>query len=152
MANPDANAAAVRSADPATRRRALLWILLGALIGSSLIVAFGRYETAVQEWLVAEPAEVPQRLRLTLVVGGAAVVLPLLAVSVYAWLMGTRTIRSGQFPPPDVTVRRDTPVAEGRAAAARGRGLQALAVVLVVAAAALCLLLWRLAGMIDAAV
>lgn len=151
MANPDAHSAEVRRADPAARRQALLWILLGALIGSSLIVAFGRYETAVQEWLVAEPAEVPQRLRLTLVVGGAAVVLPLLAVSVYAWLAGTRMIRTGQFPPPDLAVVRDTPVAEGRGAAVRGRGLQALAVLLVVAAAALCLLLWRLAKMIDAA-
>jgi hypothetical protein len=152
MANPDSAAREIRRADPAARRNALLLILIGALIGSSLIVAFERYRAAVQEWLVAEPAEVSQRLQLTLALGGAALLLPLLAVSVYLWRFGARVVSAGQFPPPDVKVVRDTQIAVGRAAALRGRGLQALAVGLAVAAIVLCGMLWRLAALISATV
>ena len=152
MASPEIDAPEVRKADPAARRNALLLILIGAAVGSSLIVAFERYRGAVQEWLVADPAEVSQRLQLTLVFGGVALLLPLLIAAASLWRLGVRTIRSGQFPPPNIKVVRDTPVAQGGAATWRGRALQMLAIALALAALLLCLLLWRMAAMINATV
>jgi hypothetical protein len=152
MANPDVASSEVRKADPAARRNAVVLILIGALIGSSLLVAFERYRGAVQEWLVAEPAQISQRLHWTLAFGGVALVLPLLVVAIYLWLVGTRTIRAGQFPPPDAGVVRDTPLEQGGTAALRGRGLQILAVCLAVAAVLLCVMLWRMAMLISATI
>jgi hypothetical protein len=46
---------AVRRADPAARRHAVLILLVGTCVGALLILGFERYHTPLRDWMLAEP-------------------------------------------------------------------------------------------------
>jgi uncharacterized membrane protein YqjE len=132
----------IRRADPTARRQALWILAIGVMIGALLIVN----RVVLIEWLASDHREFPRRL--TLVLAGVAVlyVVPLVACAIYIWTLGTRAVRTREFPPKRMRVLRDTRVVVGRAAIARGRVAQALALALAGAALVLALSLWRLAS------
>ncbi len=139
----------VRRADPAARRQAVLLIILGALVGTLLIVGFERYRTPLRDWLLSEPGEMAHRVKLVFLLSAAVLSAPLVAFAVYLWSFGAKVLRARQFPPPGFRVIRDTPVIDGRAAVLRGRGFKVLALCLGVACVLLWLLLWRLASLFS---
>jgi hypothetical protein len=136
----------IRKADPVARRRALWQVVLGAAVGAALILGLERCRAPLRDWLLSEPAELPRRVRLVLFIAGSLVSVPLIALAMYLWAMGTRVIRAGEFPPPGYAVIRDTPVLVGTAAVSRGRSLKALALSLAAGAALWWLLLWWWVG------
>jgi hypothetical protein len=135
----------VRRADPAARRRALLFVIVSALVGTVLIAGFEHYRTPLRDWLGSEPGDLTHRATLVFFLAAAVLSAPLLAFAAYLWSLGAKVLRAREFPPPGSRVIRDTPVIEGQAAVRRGRALRALALGLGVASALLCLLLWQLA-------
>jgi hypothetical protein len=132
-----------RRADPAQRRRAVLLVVLGTVVGALLILGFERYRTPLRDWLLSEPEE-RARVKLVLSLTGALLSAPLVAFAGYLWSLGARVVRAEVFPPPGYRVIRDTPIIVGPAAVVRGRGLKALALCLGIASALLWLLLWWL--------
>jgi hypothetical protein len=138
----------VRRADPAARRNAVLFVVLGALAGTLLLVGFEFYRIPLREWVLSEPGKFGLRVKLVFLVLGVLLSAPLGAFAVYLWSLGAQVLRAQQFPPPGYRVIRDTLIIDGKAALSRGRGLKVLALCLAVLAVLLWLLLWRLAWMI----
>jgi hypothetical protein len=123
----------VRRADPAARRQAVRFVILGALVGTVLIVGFERYRTPVHDWLLSKPEELAHRVKLVFLLSAVVLSAPLLAFAVYLWSLGANVLRARQFPPPGYRVMRDTPVIGGRAAVSRGRAFKLLALCLGIA-------------------
>ena len=134
----------IQRADPVARRQALLIVMLGALVGTLLIIGFEHYRGPLRDWLLPEPGEPAHRLKLVLLLTTVILSAPLAAFAAYLWSLGSEVLRTQQFPPPRSRVIRDTPVIGGRAAILRGRSLRALALCLGVASALLWWCLWRL--------
>lgn len=129
----------IQKADPAARRQALLIVICAAAIGGLLISGFEQLREPFQEWLTSEPAKTASRAKLALFVAVLVLCAPLIALSVYLWLVGARVLRAEQFPPPGFRVIRDTPVIRGSSATTRGHVIQILAVCLGVSVAVLAL-------------
>jgi hypothetical protein len=139
----------VRKADPGARRQAVLLVMLGALVGTLLIVGFERYRTPLRDWFFSEPRELVHRAKLVFLLSATVLSAPLVALAVYLWSLDVKVLRAGQFPPPAYRVIRDTPVIGGQAAVLRGRVFKVLALCLALASPLLWLLLRRLAWVLS---
>ncbi len=137
----------IRRADPAARRRAVLLVVLGALVRSRL----ERYGPALRQWLLSAPAELAPRFRLTFLLLAAVLSGPLITLAICLWTLGAKVLRAEEFPPPGYRVNRDTPVIRGHSAVMRGRDFKVLALGLGGISALLWLLLWRLARTLSEA-
>lgn len=137
----------IRKADFTVRRYAVLALLLGTCVGALLILCFERYHIELRDWILSEPEASAQRAKLVLLGVAALLLAPLLGFAAYVWSVGSRAVRSREFPPAGVRVIRDTTVIRGESAVSRGRLLEALALGCGIAAVALALLLWRLASL-----
>ena len=69
----------------------------------------------------------------------------ILVIAVYFWRFSNRIKESGRFPPPGVTVLRDTRVLTGKAALAQMRIWKFLAIGFGVIGVAIPLVLWSVA-------
>jgi hypothetical protein len=138
----------LRRADPAARRQAVVFIVLGAFAGALLIFGFERYRIPFRDWVLSEPGKFALRVRLVFLFLGVFSAVPLVAFAIYLWSFAASVLRARQFPPPGYRVIRDTRIVFGQAATSRGRAFKMLALVLGVVAVLLCLHLWRLAWMI----
>jgi hypothetical protein len=134
-------------ADPAARRRAVLFIVLGVFAGVLLMLGFESYRIPLRDWLLSEPRKFVLRVNLVFLLSAALLSVPLVVFAAYLWLLGNKVLRAQQFPPPGYRVIRDTPIIDGKAAVSRGRSFKVVALCLALAAALLCLLIWRLASM-----
>jgi hypothetical protein len=121
-------------ADPHVRRKAVLALLCG------VAAAVATY-SAIEAWLIGLEALPREQARWkaasALRVGSWAILFSVAAFAVYIWLLGHRTRRAAQFPPPGTKVWRDTTVVEGQPARARALLLQSIAVLLVLFGSAL---------------
>jgi hypothetical protein len=141
--------AEVRKADPGARRQALGLVILGTIVGGLLLVAFERYRTPLRDWLLSEPEQLVDRVRLFLSVVAAVLSLPLVAFAAYLWSTGTKVVTAQALPPPGQRVIRDTPVTLGAPAVRRGRALKFLAVCLVIATVWLWVVIGKLATVVS---
>jgi hypothetical protein len=139
----------VQRADPVARRRAVLLVAGGAVMGVLLIAAFERARAPLGDWIRSDPGQAARRAQRVALVSSGVLVAPLFGLATYLWLLGARVVRAGRFPAPGQRVLRDTPVLRGQPAVSRGRGVQALAVCLGAAAALLLVLCWRLAAVLG---
>ncbi len=139
----------VRRADPAARRQAVLFLVVGAFVGTLLIVAFERYRIPLRDWVLAEPGATAQRVRLVFLLLAPLLLAPLLAFATYLWSLGGRVLGAREYPPPGLCVIRDTPVITNEAALSRGRLLKLLALGCGIASVVLGLLLWRFASLLS---
>jgi hypothetical protein len=137
----------IQRADPSARRRAVILLIVGTLIGGSLLYAFERSWPSIVRWLLSDPEQLPHRLATLRNFLVLVTVLPLLAFAVHLWGRGTTIRRHQRFPLVGERLIRDTLVVYGEAAVIRGRVLQCLAVALAVLAIGLVVVLWRLAAM-----
>ncbi|MBI1397573.1 MAG: hypothetical protein GC151_16490 [Betaproteobacteria bacterium] len=135
----------IRRANRRARRRVM--ILAGVLLVLVLIgtVGYLRYHGALIDWILADPARTGRRVRIVLLTPAVLLALPLIAFGIRFWTMGSKSIRTKEFPPPGVHVLRDTPVVRGNGAASRGQALRIVALGLTVAAIVVCTLVWQTA-------
>jgi hypothetical protein len=127
----------IMRADPRTRRRAIVIVLTAAALGTVLI-----------GWLLPAFQGALLEARATGRISGRAICLSFLgllvlvaagviASGVNIWRIGSRAVRSAQFPPPGMMVMRDTPIVRGQRAIALGRVQRILGLLLLACAMAL---------------
>ena len=132
----------MQGADPGTRRRAILLVVVVAIVGAALLGYFTWARPAIEDWAAHDPRS---RVRAMLILLGLITVLPLLGVALALWRLGGRILAAGRFPLPGQRTTRATPVLTGNAALRRGRLAQAFGGVIAVLAIAFTFLLWQLA-------
>ena len=81
--------------------------------------------------------------------GSWAACLPVFVLATWMWLHGGRIRESRRYPPPGAKVIRDTPVAHGEVARARGLALRVLAVLLGLLCAGTLLAVYRLVTRLE---
>ncbi len=138
----------IQKTDPKTRRRALLAVAIGTLVGAAFILGFESYRTTLQGWILSEPGQSSDKIKLVLLAAAAVLSAPLLVFGAYIWVLGARVTRAQQYPPPAQPVIHDTLVVNGRAAVLRGNVMKVLAVCLIAAAVLIPVLFWRVALML----
>src|SRR5262245_60918291 len=123
----------------APRHRRLVWLVLGGgtLAGAALILLFEHVRRDLLAWLGRDPARVPERAGLLLLLLALLGPVPALGMGFHLWRLGSRILREERFPPSGVTVFHDTVVVRGRPALWRGRAFRLLAAALLVAALAI---------------
>lgn len=136
----------IQPADPRARRLALLIVAVAAAAGFLLIGSAGSLQPDLEAWIAEEPRG---RLRLLMLAAILATSAPLLGFAAYFWGLGQRILRAQRYPPPGMTVVRDTPVVTGEAARRRGRIVRALAAAFAVIAVLLAGLLWQLTSLVP---
>jgi hypothetical protein len=141
---PGGRATDIRRADPKARRQALLFVLLGAIVGAVLITGFELYRQPFREWLLAGQGGPGARMEGLLILTAALVAVPLGWFAAYLWKLGARVEAAAEYSPPGCQLLRDTPALCGNAAIARARALKSAALALLVAIGLLGLLFWRL--------
>lgn len=139
----------VQRADSATRRKAVIILIIAAIVGSLIIAIFESYRPQLYDWLLSDQGKSAQRLRLLIILTAALGAIPLLAFSVYLWSFGCKVTNYQRFPLAGQKVIRDALILEGQAATTRGRVLKILAVCLGVAVFMLCLVFWWLISILE---
>jgi hypothetical protein len=133
----------LQEADPRAARRAVALVAASALLGAAAVLLWGQRRPDVERWILEDPAHTTERVRWALALLGFAGGLPMAAFAAYFWHLGSSVLRAGRFPPPGVSVVRDTWVRTGPEARRRGRVIRLFALVLLVAAVAMPALLWQ---------
>ena len=139
---------ALQKADPAARRKALLIVVVGTVVGPLLILGFERYRTPFLNWLLSEPEKLEYRMGLFCFFAAVFGSAPLFAFSVYLWSLGGRVMHAQRFPLPWHRVVRDTPIIYGKAAIVRGRIYKIMAISLGAVGVMLSYAFWKLVSML----
>jgi len=120
----------IQKADPQARRRAIVALLAAAFLGGVLLLVFDTYRPEYEawvrnraDWIIAHPG-----MTALIVFAGS---LPMIVFALYLWRIGADTVRCERFPPPKLSVVRDTLVLSGDAAVRRGRLVQATALLMI---------------------
>src|SRR5262245_33597326 len=124
----------IQRAEPAARRQAVLLVVVGAVVGTVLLVALVRYRAPLREWLLSEPERLADRLRLAFLLASVALSAPLFGFAAHIWCLGNKVTRARQFPRPRYRIFCDTPVLREQGALTRGRSFRILAVFLAMVA------------------
>lgn len=139
----------VQKADPKARRLALVFLAIGAGVGTLLILTVEQHQGTIREQLLAEPTRAPDRIRSAFLISAVLLSTSLVIFAAYFWNLGAKVRRAQGFPPPDVRLIRDTPVVYGEEAAFRARVLQALAMGLLILTGLLLAAFWYLAATLS---
>ncbi|MES2623815.1 MAG: hypothetical protein V4628_00925 [Pseudomonadota bacterium] len=139
----------IHTADPALRRLTVYVIVIIVAAGVAGLVIFQRWFSGVQ--LLPPEQAWPELVRALTWIGGA-MLLMVLATSMYALRLGAQIKRVNQYPLPGAKTIRDTTILEGKYARSRGNLIQAVGAMLLVLALLLLFLCIRLASMFDAGV
>lgn len=131
----------IQRADPATRRRALIAIVVIAVAGWG---AWFGLERCLAGLRGVDPARQQDALESALLWATWAAMLPVAAFACGLWRYGTRVLRAGRFPAPGAKVIRDTLVLHGDPARVRGTALCVLAALLGLLAAGTLIAVYRL--------
>ena len=142
----------LQRADPAARRKAIIIIIISAIVGSLLILTFESYQAQLYDWLLSDHGKLEYRLRILFTLAAVFGAIPLFAFSAYLWSLSCKVSNSQRYPLPGQRVIRDTPIHEGQATKTRVRVLKTLAVFLAVAGVMLCFVFWRLFSMLEESV
>ena len=133
----------------AARRRALLIVVAGLVLGAALIALTDGYRRELTTWAQANPTGA---LNLILPAIAITIVLPVLGFAWYFWRLGTRTVREQRFPPTHATWALAAAPILGAPARRRGRVLQGCAAALAVIVIAFSVILIRLVMNLKSAV
>lgn len=127
----------IQPADPAARRRALIWLAVLPCLGLVALLVTKRWLAGVMSLADTHAAmdSLAAALWCTVLIGSAGPA----AMGVYAWWLAARVQAALRFPPPGLPVVRDTVILFGQAAVRRAYVLRIIGVLLVVAGASLML-------------
>ena len=106
----------IHAADPRAKRTAILLLVAGLILGTTLILFFDRARPEIARWIVADTQQVRFRAGMVLSLVAVVVVGPLIGLAAYLYRLGAASARAERFPPPGAAMLYDTPVVSGRAA------------------------------------
>lgn len=136
----------IHRADPALRKLMLYAAVLVTAAVIAGVIIFQRWYANVQ-LLPSDQAWRALLLAMTWI--AAAMLLIVVAGSVYALRLGTRIKRIGQYPPDEARMLRDTVILHGKQARSRGNLLQMVGALLLVLALLLLTLCVRVVSMFS---
>ena len=76
----------LQRADPIARRRAVLLVVIGSLVGGLALVVFQRYQPLLEQWLLSDPNQLAHRLTIALVFFALVTATPLFAFAALLWV------------------------------------------------------------------
>jgi len=123
----------IQKADPSARRKALIIMLVGAMVGVPLSLNVEGWLKTNSELILSHPLILCATLALPLLVGAG-----------WSWLLGCRIVASKKWPPPGMKVIKDTRVEIGDRAVRRGTAIRVLAGVLFAGACGMAIMIWLL--------
>ena len=130
----------VQKADPIARKKAMVILLIGTIIGMLVIGTFTYYEMAIHAWL-GRNIEWVVNNSWTVFLFGLVLAIPLLVLSGFLFIYGQKVVKTERIPPPTYAVTRDTKIHTGRQAVLRGRIIQFLSLFLLLAGTSIPILL-----------
>ena len=120
----------IQPADPAYRKKAILLVIVATAIGATLLSLASHYQADWEQWLLRDPDRIGDKVDvILLLIAGAG--LPLVFAAIYFWRTGAATLKAERYPPPGLSVIRDTPILTGGRARLRGRMIQTVAVLII---------------------
>lgn len=131
----------IQKADPQARRKAVLTLLAGALVGAGLFFLLEFFIGNANLWIESNAMLLIQHHYLSFLIM-LLLVSPIIWLCIYLIRFAEKVINTQRFPPPATPVIRDVRVLEGRQAVVRGRLVQALCWIIVLASALIPLLVW----------
>ena len=131
----------IQKADPVARRKAIIGIALGLLVGGLLFLMLEWLLGNVNQWIERHAEFLVEHHYIAFLVMLVPVA-PVIALSGYLIIYAGRIVKSGRFPPPGTAVIRDVRVIEGRSAIIRGRVVQWLCWIILLSASAIPLIIW----------
>ncbi len=102
--------------NPRLRKQALLWGILVAVVGAGGILTLVVYLQRLTASQQVTPQSGVEHVRYVLFLAEAGIVIPVLSLAGMLGYLAMRVFRSGQYPPPEMQVLRDTKIRTGRAA------------------------------------
>lgn len=132
---------AIQRADKQARKRTLLQLVAGAVLGAALFFGLEYFSGGVHSWLEQHVVFLVEHHYLVFV-AMLLLVSPLLWLTVFLIRFAGRIVKSERFPPPDTAVIRDVRILEGKSAVLRGRLVQVLCWAILIPAAAIPVLVW----------
>jgi hypothetical protein len=139
----------IQRAHPSARRRAVLLVIIGAVMGGAALFALEESLPSIKRWLLSDPEQLSQRLATLTGFFVLLTVVPLFALAIDLWFRGVRIRQHRRFPIGDEGLVRDTLIVHGEAAVTLGWVLQCLAIALATLALGLAVVLWRLAAIVG---
>ena len=132
-------------ADGAFRKRALLLLLVAALLGVAVIIGAQSYLGYLKKLSAERPHLAAEKAATVLKLTSLAMAAALFASGVYTLSLWRRVRASGLFPPPGLRVLRDTRVVAGARARRLALAIMVLAIFLFVGGMLIPLLTFSLA-------
>lgn len=126
-------AVTTQPADPASRRRALRWLVASTAVGAAALVLL---HLGLSRALEAPADEALATLLFALRVMTGAMAIGAIAFAGWLWWVAGRVSAARRFPPPGLVVGRDTRIVEGDAAQRLAIALRLIGVALVAATVA----------------
>jgi hypothetical protein len=133
----------IQKADPAARRKLVLWFAAAVPIAAAAIFFRESWMNPLVEWAFADKHAIAFRTAVLFGAIGAFSALPALWMAGYLWRYSRRIESSRRYPPLESSVATDTKVYHDERAVRRARMFQALAALLTFAAIGLAYQLWR---------
>ena len=131
----------IQKADPKTRRKAILSLVGGAMVGVGLFFLLEYSVGNVNRWIDSNAVFLVEHHYLSFLIM-LLLVSPVLWLSIYLIRFAGKIVKAERFPPPDTPVIRNVRVLEGKHAVLRGRLIQVLCWIILLAAAAIPALVW----------
>lgn len=131
----------IQKADPQARRKAIMNLIIGALVGTGLFFLLEYLVGNVNFWIQSNAVYLVEHHYIAFL-AMLLLVSPILWLTIYLIRFTRQIIRTERFPPPGTPVIRDVRVLEGKLAVRRGRLLQVLCWLILIPAAAIPVMVW----------
>ncbi len=146
----ESNEDEIQRADPAARKKALFLVLILAGVGVVVLWALDSAFTRVQEDVDLNPAEAVSLMVSIVRILAAMIAISAMGMAVWVWLLSSRILKAGRFPPPGTALVRDVRILRGAPARMRARLGFIAAGLCAVGGIVLPLMLLRLVRLITA--
>ncbi|MCX4187290.1 hypothetical protein [Methylophaga sp. OBS4] len=131
----------IQKADPKARRKAIMTLLGGVLIGTALFFVLEYFIGNINLWLQSHAEFLLSHTYVVFLVM-SVLVLPVLLMAAYLIRFANKIIKTRCFPPPNTPVTRDVVILQGKMAVRRGRLIQILSWIILLAACAVPVTVW----------
>jgi hypothetical protein len=138
--------AETQRADGRSRKVTIVVLVVILISGGALWMVFEVWMAEVRSLSIEAAKESLSRV-FSLCMG--IMVVCVCVVSWHCWRVGERVRHAMRFPPPDMSVLRDTTVLSGQAAVSRGRLLQVFSVILIFCGIGLAVMSWLVIKMLQ---
>lgn len=107
----------IQKADPRLRRLMFVWLMFGFFIGILIILSFKNWQVELELLFRSDPRKAEELLARFLKWFAILNAFLIMGLAFWIWRFSRKISASGRFPPPGISVIRDTEIKTGAAAA-----------------------------------